>query len=86
MWVTPAACSVAAVVRMMQSAISVREDHADIRVELDAAQVLARLLAAPRAAARGPASARCSSTSCEACQKKRYGLMVVPSTATSIAT
>jgi len=30
-------------------------------------------------------AARCSSTSCEACQKNRYGLIVVPNTATSVS-
>ena len=35
--------------------------------------------AAPRA------GAALSSTSCDACQKNRYGLIVVPSTATTIA-
>ncbi len=31
-------------------------------------------------------SARVSSTSCEACQKNIYGLMVVPNTATTVVT
>ena len=42
-------------------------------------------LAPTRSATRRRPSAFSSSTSCDACQKKRYGEMVVPRIATSVA-
>ena len=73
MLVMPASCSVTAAVSMMQKATPFEKDHADPGVELDAAQVLART-GVRREDWRSGCDPRCiriSSTSCEACQKKR---------------
>ena len=82
MSVMPALCSVTAVVSMIENAIAfenVMPSHVSILMRR-------RWSRAPFAESRSgssPAVARCSSTSCDACQKNRYGLIVVPSTATS---
>ena len=60
----------------------IREPHADERIDLHARHLHGRLLGrAMSGFAAG--SSFSSSTSSAACQKKRYGLIVVPNTATT---
>ena len=61
----------------------VGEAHADERIELHAGHLRAAPARAPRSAAWRSGSSFSSSTSSPACQKNRYGLIVVPNTATT---
>ena len=60
----------------------VGERHAEVGVDLDAVAGARRAPSGACASAPAAGSALRSSTSCDACQKNRYGLIVVPKTAT----
>ena len=80
---TPSACSVAAVVAMIASATRL-ETAMPIRVSARMRSIAeAPWRGALRSACRS-GCARMSSHSCAACQKNKYGLIVVPSTATTV--
>jgi hypothetical protein len=83
MFVCPCACSVAAVVRMMKYMMKFEKNipaTTSVRALLNSSVVAPlRCLTVRRPIARS------SSTSSAACQKKRYGEMVVPRMPTKVA-
>src|SRR5438552_13489262 len=77
----PSRCSVSAVVRIMKYIPTLEKN---VPAPLSNPQVKTRVRI-DTVGARLRAADFVSSTSCDACQKNRYGLIVVPSTPTSIA-
>jgi hypothetical protein len=84
MWVWPARCSVAAVARMMKY-ITMFENTMPVLTST-AASCSSSSLAPRRCLTVTRPTVISSSTSWLACQKNRYGEIVVPSSATNIAT